>query len=157
MPMGQPGEPGCPPVAARCAGRARRVAAGPGALVRIRPPIGAPGGLDIWRRRPGGHWLQEDGVDLLDVSAGGNVPGASPTGSGYLAPFSSQVRRETGLPASVVGFITAPELAEEIVRNGQPTWSFWVGRCCENPSGRWRPGIGRGRGMAVEQYRRAKS
>nr|WP_230884427.1 NADH:flavin oxidoreductase/NADH oxidase [Planomonospora sp. ID82291] len=60
------------------------------------------------------------GVDLLDVSSGGNAPGARiPTGPGYQVPFAARVRAETDLPVAAVGEITEPRQAEEIVASGQ--------------------------------------
>ncbi|MET8681878.1 NADH:flavin oxidoreductase/NADH oxidase [Streptomyces sp. NPDC004647] len=64
--------------------------------------------------------LLAHGVDLLDVSTGGNAPGARiPTGPGYQVPFAERVRRETGLPTAAVGEITDPQQAEKIVGGGQ--------------------------------------
>ncbi|WP_240134725.1 NADH:flavin oxidoreductase/NADH oxidase [Streptomyces sp. MUM 178J] len=64
--------------------------------------------------------LREHGVDLLDVSSGGNAPGVRiPTGPGYQVPFAARVRTETGLPVAAVGLITEPEQAEKIVANGE--------------------------------------
>jgi NADPH2 dehydrogenase len=126
-------------------------------FARISATDWTPGGLDIAQTVQVARWLQEDGVDLLDVSAGGNVPGASPTGPGYLAPISSQVRRETGLPVSVVGFISAPELAEEIVRNGRADLVFLGRELLRNPY--WALKAAQELGVDLEwpeQYRRAK-
>ena len=127
-------------------------------FVRVSSSDWAPGGLDIGQIVQLAHWLKEDGVDLLDVSAGGNTPAAAPTGPGYLAPFAAQVRRETGLPVSVVGFIKAPELAEEIVRNGRADVVFLGRALLRDPF--W--ALKAARELAVdvewpEQYRRAKT
>ncbi|GII77102.1 oxidoreductase [Sphaerisporangium rufum] len=60
------------------------------------------------------------GVDLLDTSTGGLVPGARiPTGPGYQVPFAARVKGETGLPVAAVGEITEPRQAEEIVASGR--------------------------------------
>ncbi len=64
--------------------------------------------------------LLAHGVDLMDVSTGGNAAGVSiPLGPGYQVPFATRVRRETGLPVAAVGLITEPRQAEEIVAGGQ--------------------------------------
>lgn len=64
--------------------------------------------------------LKEHGVDLLDVSTGGNAPRVSiPTGPGYQVPFAARVRAETGLPVAAVGLITEAGQAEKIVANGE--------------------------------------
>ncbi|GAA4657782.1 MULTISPECIES: NADH:flavin oxidoreductase/NADH oxidase [Amycolatopsis] len=63
--------------------------------------------------------LRERGVDLLDVSTGGNHPSpAIPVGPGYQVPFADRIRAETGIPAAAVGMITEPAQAEQIVASG---------------------------------------
>jgi 2,4-dienoyl-CoA reductase-like NADH-dependent reductase (Old Yellow Enzyme family) len=58
------------------------------------------------------------GVDVVDCSSGGVVPGAEiPVGSGYQVPFSRAVR-SAGVPSAAVGLITAPAQADAIIRNG---------------------------------------
>lgn len=69
-------------------------------------------------------WLAKElhalGVDLLDVSSGGNLPDAKiPAGPGYQVPFAEQVRDGAGLPVAAVGMITEPDQAEAIVGSGQ--------------------------------------
>jgi 2,4-dienoyl-CoA reductase-like NADH-dependent reductase (Old Yellow Enzyme family) len=64
--------------------------------------------------------LREHGVDLLDVSSGGNAPQVRvPTSPGYQVPFAARVRKETGLSVGAVGLITEPDQAEKIVANGE--------------------------------------
>ncbi|GHJ42230.1 NADH:flavin oxidoreductase/NADH oxidase [Streptomyces sp. TS71-3] len=64
--------------------------------------------------------LRDHGVDLLDVSSGGNVPHVRiPVGPGYQVPFAARVRNETGLPVAAVGMITEAEQAEKIVSGGE--------------------------------------
>ncbi|MFJ9576538.1 NADH:flavin oxidoreductase/NADH oxidase [Streptomyces sp. NPDC101191] len=64
--------------------------------------------------------LQARGVDLLDVSTGGNVPDARiEAGPHYQVPFAERVRNETGLPVAAVGLITEPARAEAVVASGQ--------------------------------------
>ncbi|WP_418955675.1 NADH:flavin oxidoreductase/NADH oxidase [Streptomyces tritici] len=64
--------------------------------------------------------LKDHGVDLLDVSTGGNAAGVRiPVGPGYQVPFAARVRQETGLPVAAVGLITEPAQAEKIVANGE--------------------------------------
>ncbi|WP_329129447.1 NADH:flavin oxidoreductase/NADH oxidase [Streptomyces sp. NBC_01476] len=60
------------------------------------------------------------GVDLLDVSTGGNVAGVRiPAGPGYQVPFAARVKAETELPVAAVGEITEPHQAETILATGQ--------------------------------------
>ncbi|ATL25973.1 NADH:flavin oxidoreductase/NADH oxidase [Streptomyces formicae] len=64
--------------------------------------------------------LKEHGVDLLDVSTGGNAAGVRiPVGPGYQVPFAARVKAETELPVAAVGLITEVEQAEKILANGE--------------------------------------
>ena len=65
------------------------------------------------------RWLKEDGIDWADCSSGGVAPVVPPTGPGYQVPFAEQIRRATGMITMAVGLITAPPMAEEIVRNAR--------------------------------------
>ncbi|WP_016905833.1 NADH:flavin oxidoreductase/NADH oxidase [Streptomyces xiaopingdaonensis] len=64
--------------------------------------------------------LHRRGVDLLDVSSGGNAPRASiPVGPDYQVPFADRVRNEAGMPVAAVGLITEPAQAEELLTSGR--------------------------------------
>ena len=64
--------------------------------------------------------LAERGVDMMDLSSGGNLTGAKiPTGPGYQVPFAARVRRESGLPTAAVGLITEAGQAEKILAGGE--------------------------------------
>jgi 2,4-dienoyl-CoA reductase-like NADH-dependent reductase (Old Yellow Enzyme family) len=64
--------------------------------------------------------LQAHGIDLLDVSTGGNVDRVRiPTGPGYQVPFAARVKAETSLPVAAVGLITEAGQAEKILANGE--------------------------------------
>jgi 2,4-dienoyl-CoA reductase-like NADH-dependent reductase (Old Yellow Enzyme family) len=64
--------------------------------------------------------LKAEGVDLVDVSTGGNHPAQQiPTGPGYQVIHSETIRREAALPTAAVGMITAPAQADQIIRTGQ--------------------------------------
>ncbi len=79
------------------------------------------GGLDAGRVGGAGpRPPRPPGVDLLDVSSGGLIPGAKvPVGPGYQAAFAERIRRETALPTAAVGLITTPEQADHVIRSGQ--------------------------------------
>jgi len=62
--------------------------------------------------------LAEAGVDLLDVSTGGNALADIPVEPGYQVPFALRIRKEAGVPTGAVGMITEPKQAEEIVADG---------------------------------------
>jgi 2,4-dienoyl-CoA reductase-like NADH-dependent reductase (Old Yellow Enzyme family) len=92
-----------------------------------------------------GGWTIEDsvdlarrakalGVDLIDASSGGNVPGAKiPVAPGYQVPFAERIRRETGILTGAVGMITTPEQAAAIVQSGQADLVLLAREYLRNP------------------------
>ncbi|MEU2272770.1 NADH:flavin oxidoreductase/NADH oxidase [Streptomyces olindensis] len=79
--------------------------------------------------------LRAHGVDLLDVSTGGNASGVRiPTGPGYQVPFAARVRSETGLPVAAVGLITEAEQAGKILANGEADAVLLGRELLRNPS-----------------------
>jgi 2,4-dienoyl-CoA reductase-like NADH-dependent reductase (Old Yellow Enzyme family) len=87
-------------------------------LVRISGTDWIDGGWDIEQSRRLGVLLKERGVDLVDVSSGGNAQASIPLEPGYQVPLSAAVR-STGIPTGAVGLITEPEQAEKILANGE--------------------------------------
>lgn len=64
--------------------------------------------------------LKQHGVDLVDVSSGGNVTHAKiPVAPGYQVPFAARIRREAGIATAAVGMITEPTQANGIVASGE--------------------------------------
>lgn len=64
--------------------------------------------------------LLSEGVDLVDCSSGGIVPGVHiPSAPGYQVPFAEAIRTRTGMPTAAVGMITDPAQADAIVREGR--------------------------------------
>lgn len=63
--------------------------------------------------------LGEHGVDLADISSGGNVLADIPTGPGYQVPLAAKVKADTDVAVSAVGLITEPVQAEQILVTGQ--------------------------------------
>ncbi|MET9685940.1 NADH:flavin oxidoreductase/NADH oxidase [Streptomyces coeruleorubidus] len=79
--------------------------------------------------------LRAHGVDLLDVSTGGNASGVRiPTGPGYQVPFAARVKQETRLPVAAVGLITEVEQAEKILANGEADAVLLGRELLRNPS-----------------------
>jgi 2,4-dienoyl-CoA reductase-like NADH-dependent reductase (Old Yellow Enzyme family) len=87
-------------------------------IVRISGTDWIDGGWDLDQSRRLGVLLEEHGVDLVDVSSGGNAPASIPVEPGYQVPLAAGVR-ESGIPTGAVGLITDPEQAEKIVANGE--------------------------------------
>jgi 2,4-dienoyl-CoA reductase-like NADH-dependent reductase (Old Yellow Enzyme family) len=116
-----------------------------------------------------GGWTVEDsvvlarmvkplGVDLIDCSSGGSVPHAKiPAGAGYQVPFAARVRREGGVMTGAVGMITAPQQADQIIRNGDADMVLLAREFLRNPY--WPLHAARVLGQEISwpvQYGRAK-
>lgn len=69
--------------------------------------------------------LKGKGVDLIDCSSGGNVPGAKiPVAPLYQVPFAEKLKRETGILTGAVGMINTAEEAEVFCKTGRRTLCF---------------------------------
>lgn len=88
-------------------------------LVRLSATDWAEGGLTLEDTLQVVDWLKAHGVDMVDISSGGNIPARISPGPGYQVPFASAVKEQTGLPAAAVGLITEPVQAEHILATGQ--------------------------------------
>ncbi len=78
--------------------------------------------------------LREVGVDLIDVSSGGNLATARiPTGPGYQTHFAERIRREANIATGAVGMITDPVQADHIVRSGQADLVFMAREMLRDP------------------------
>jgi 2,4-dienoyl-CoA reductase-like NADH-dependent reductase (Old Yellow Enzyme family) len=102
--------------------------------------------------------LKARGVDLVDCSSGGTMPDPPQgIGPGYQVPFAEKVRQGAGIATSAVGLITAPEQADEIVRNGRADLVVLGRELLRHPH--WPLYAARRLGHEVawpEQYRRAR-
>ena len=65
--------------------------------------------------------LKNDGLDLLDVSHGFVIPDISqiPCGPGFMVPATGRIRNEAKIATAAGWLITKPEMAEEIIQQGQ--------------------------------------
>ena len=64
--------------------------------------------------------LKKLGIDLIDVSSGGNVPDAKiPAAPNYQVEFAAEIRKQVSIPTGAVGLITKAKQAEEILQNGE--------------------------------------
>jgi len=89
-------------------------------FVRISATDWAAGGWDIEQSVELARRLSKEGVDLIDCSSGGMVPGVKiPAGPGYQAPFAERIRREAGIKTGAVGLIRSADQAEHVLRSGQ--------------------------------------
>ena len=88
-------------------------------FVRLSATDWAEGGWDIDECVQLAHWLQDDGVDLIDCSSGGTVAHPKiPLAPGYQVPFAARIRREAGIATGAVGLITDAHQAESILAQG---------------------------------------
>jgi 2,4-dienoyl-CoA reductase-like NADH-dependent reductase (Old Yellow Enzyme family) len=89
-------------------------------FVRFSATDWREGGWDIEPSIALARCLRDLGVDMVDVSSGGIMPGIRiPVGPGYQTPFAARIRHEAGIPTAAVGEITAPAQADHIIRTGQ--------------------------------------
>jgi 2,4-dienoyl-CoA reductase-like NADH-dependent reductase (Old Yellow Enzyme family) len=88
--------------------------------VRVSAVDWVEGGLSIEDSIAFARLVKAEGIDLLDISSGGNDPRQQiPLGPGYQVSFADRIRRETGLATGAVGMITSPTQADQIIRTGQ--------------------------------------
>ncbi len=89
-------------------------------FARISATDWVEGGWDLEQSVQLSRWLKERGVDLIDCSTGGLVPGARiPVAPGYQVPFAERIRAEASVATGAVGLISEPEQAEEIIASGR--------------------------------------
>ncbi len=89
-------------------------------FARISATDWVEGGWDLGQSVRLSRRLKERGVDLVDCSTGGLVPGARiPVAPNYQVPFAETIRKEAGVATGAVGLITEPEQAEEIISTGK--------------------------------------
>lgn len=78
--------------------------------------------------------LRAIGVDLVDVSTGGNVHNAPIKATpGFQVPFATAIRAETGIMTTAVGLITEPEQADHIIQTGEADAVFMAREFLRNP------------------------
>lgn len=89
-------------------------------FVRISSTDWHDGGWDLEQTVTLAKKLQPLGVDLIDASSGGLVPGVKvPLGPGYQVPFASAIREQAKIMTGAVGLITDPHQANEIIVSGK--------------------------------------
>jgi 2,4-dienoyl-CoA reductase-like NADH-dependent reductase (Old Yellow Enzyme family) len=111
---------------------------------------------------PGSHTVEESielvkrlkalGLDLIDVSLGFNTPDMSgvPWGPAFLAPFSERFKTEAGIATGAGWFVTEPQQAEDIVKDGKadiillahamlddPNWPYHAAKALGIDNAKW--------------------
>jgi len=80
--------------------------------------------------------LKALGVDLIDVSTGGNVHNAPVKATpGFQVPFAAAIRAEAAIMTAAVGLITEAEQAQYIIETGEADAVFLARAMIRNP--RW--------------------
>lgn len=128
-------------------------------FVRISASDYTPGGWDIAESVEISQMLREVGVDLIDVSSGGNVANATiPLGPGYQVHFAEEIREKAHIRTGAVGLITDPAQAEQILNDGCADAVFMARAFLRNP--RWALGAAETLGEVIPwpvQFDRART
>lgn len=128
-------------------------------FVRLSATDWAPGGIDGDDTVETARLLKDRGVDLIDCSSGGAIPGVHvPEAPGYQVPFAARVRREAGILTGAVGRITAPTHAEAVLAAGEADLILLARELLRHPY--WPLDAARALGVDVDwprQYGRAKA
>lgn len=78
--------------------------------------------------------LKEKGVDVIDVSTGGLIPGVKiPLGPAYQLPFAKKIKEETGILTGTVGLITGVEQANSILEREEADLILMARELLRNP------------------------
>ena len=93
--------------------------------------------------------LRSDGVDLVDVSTGGNAVTEIPMQPGYQVPFAERIRRFAGVLTAAAGLITDPRQAEAIV-SGEEADAVMLGRAALREP-HWPQRAAHDLGLSIEQ------
>ena len=127
-------------------------------FVRISATDWADGGWDVEQSVELARRLKSEGVDLIDCSSGGLVPGVKiPLGPGYQTPFAARIRRDAGIRTGAVGLIRGADQAEHILRTEQADCVIIARQLLREPY--WPLSAARQLGVQVRwppQYERAR-
>ncbi len=103
-------------------------------FTRISATDWVPGGWEIEESLLLARKLKEIGVDLIDVSSGGNLPQQKITlGPGYQVPFCERIRKDAQVATAAVGLITEAHQAQDILDKGQADFIFLARELLRDP------------------------
>jgi 2,4-dienoyl-CoA reductase-like NADH-dependent reductase (Old Yellow Enzyme family) len=127
-------------------------------FVRVSATDWAEGGWDLPQSIELARTLKAAGVDLIDCSSGGVVPGVKiPVEPNYQVPFAAAIRREAQIATGAVGLITEAEQSERIVAGGEADAVLLARAMLRDPY--WALHAAKSLGVEAEwpvQYERAK-
>lgn len=126
-------------------------------FIRISASDWKEGGWDVKQSIEFAARAKAAGIDLIDVSSGGNVHDAKMTiRPGYQVPFSREIRAGAKVVTGSVGLITEPVQAEQIIADGDADCVFLARALLRDPY--WPRHAAAALGVAMEwpdQYKRA--
>ncbi|HEX9391386.1 MAG TPA: NADH:flavin oxidoreductase/NADH oxidase [Usitatibacteraceae bacterium] len=103
-------------------------------FLRISASDWKEGGWDIAQSIEFCKRARQVGIDLVDVSSGGNVSDAKiALRPGYQVPFARAIRKEAEIATGAVGLITEPVQAEQIVGDGDADCVFLARALLRDP------------------------
>jgi 2,4-dienoyl-CoA reductase-like NADH-dependent reductase (Old Yellow Enzyme family) len=103
-------------------------------FVRISATDWAEGGWSVDESVAFASRLRDRGVDLVDVSSGGQVPNAKiPVAPAFQTPFAARIRSESAIPTAAVGLITEPDQANKILDEGHADLIFLARAMLRDP------------------------
>ena len=103
-------------------------------FLRISASDWKDGGWDVAQSIEFCKQAKTVGIDLIDVSSGGNVADAKMTiRPGYQVPFARAIRESAGVPTGAVGLITEPVQAEQIIGDGDADCVFLARALLRDP------------------------
>ena len=126
-------------------------------LLRVSASDWKEGGWDIAQSIELCSRARDLGIDLIDVSSGGNVADAKMTiRPGYQVPFARAIRAGAQVPTGAVGLITEAVQAEQIIADGDADCVFLARALLRDPY--WPRHAAAALGVSLEwpdQYKRA--
>jgi 2,4-dienoyl-CoA reductase-like NADH-dependent reductase (Old Yellow Enzyme family) len=103
-------------------------------FLRISASDWKDGGWDVAQSIAFAKAAKALGIDLIDVSSGGNIADAKMTiRPGYQVPFARAIRAEAGIATGAVGLITEPVQAEQIIADGDADCVFLARALLRDP------------------------
>ena len=103
-------------------------------FVRISATDWSPDGWDIEESVALTQKLKDIGVDLIDVSSGGNVPAQNiPVGPHYQVPFAQEIKERVKILTGAVGLITDPHEANGILEKNEADVVFLARELLRDP------------------------
>ncbi len=103
-------------------------------MLRISASDWKEGGWDVAQSIEFCKRAKTLGIDLIDVSSGGNIADAKMNiRPGYQVPFARAIRAGAEMPTGAVGLITEPVQAEQIIADGDADCVFLARALLRDP------------------------